>query len=72
MYRRNRRRRERVDWDQIYRILNIDGEKMNRQMEEEKRQMREESDQLRRKIEEGFARLHEWETPQTKRNRNTR
>ena len=41
-------------------------------MEEEKRQMREESDQLRRKIEEGFARLHGWETPQERRNRNTR
>ena len=55
MYRRNRRRRERVDWDQIYRILKIDGEEMNRKMEEEKRWMKEESDQLRRKMEEGFA-----------------
>ena len=61
-----------TDWDQIYRILKIDGEELNRKMEEEKRWIKEESDQLRSKREEDFARLHEWETPQPRRNRNTR
>ena len=61
-----------TDWDQIYRILKIDGEELNRKMEEEKRWIKEESDQLRSKREEGFARLHEWETPQPRRDRNTR
>ena len=56
----------------IYRVLNLDGEKMRRQMEEERRQMREESDQLRRKIEEGFAKLHGAETRQGRMNRNTK
>ena len=58
--------------DLVYRALNIDGEKIRRQMEEEQRQIREESDQLRRKMEEGFVKLHIGETQQGRRNRNTR